>query len=133
MEQSFIEQLKSEQSKAYEVLYQDSFKSVSRFVCNNNGCVDDAHDVFQEAMLVLVHKIRNDKFKLSASIGTYVMAVCKYVWLNKLRHNNSVHSLDNWLQYNDKQLEEVILGEVNYKGKLQRYLHKIRRFGIASA
>jgi RNA polymerase sigma factor (sigma-70 family) len=125
MEQFIIDQLKAEQSKAFEMLYSDSFKSVSRFVLNNNGSVDDAQDVFQEAMMVLVHKIRKDEFKLSASIGTYLMALCKFVWLKRLRNNRNTVSLDKWLQYNSKELEEVIMAEGTYKGKLQKYLHKI--------
>lgn len=127
MEQNLFEQLKAEQSKAFEMLYSDSFQSVSRFVINNKGNIDDAEDVFQEAMLVLVHKIRSNEFRLSASIGTYVMAVCKFVWLKRLRQAKNIVSIDAWLPYNDKELEEVILAETAYKGKLQKYLHKISK------
>lgn len=127
MEQNLFEQLKSEQSKAFEMLYSDMFQSVSRFVINNNGSIDDAEDVFQEAMLVLVYKIRSNEFRLSASIGTYVRAVCKFVWLKRLRQSKNIVSIDAWSQYNDKELEEVILAEAAYKGKLQKYLHKISK------
>jgi DNA-directed RNA polymerase specialized sigma24 family protein len=50
---------------------------VEYFILNNNGRTDDAEDIFQDTMIVLLEKLRQDDFMLTASIKTYIMAIAK--------------------------------------------------------
>jgi RNA polymerase sigma factor (sigma-70 family) len=118
--------LKNESNFAFGKLYQDNFIKISKFVQNNSGNQADAEDLFQEAMMVLVEKLRQDNFQLTASIDTYVYAICKNLWFKKLRDKNyelsvdEVHSFDFLNSINDS-IEE----EKTYLEKLKGYLLKI--------
>jgi len=118
--------LKSENNFAYGKLYIDNFHRISKFVQNNSGNQTDAEDLFQDAMLVLVEKLRNDDFKLTASINTYVYAICKNIWYKKMRNRTFQLSLDDiQTKYFQTSISNSIEEEKTYIEKLKGYLTKI--------
>lgn len=123
-----INDLQEEQAKAYQSLYNNYFGQVKNFVCNNKGSLSDAEDVFQDTMFVLVQKIRKDQFRLTASMGTYIVAIAKNIWLNKLRHQYRQEI--EMSKYNHTFFEEIdqaIEQEKYYKSQLQQYLYKVSK------
>lgn len=126
MTSEIIKDLKGENNKAFGQLYREHFGMVNRFVTNNNGSTDDAEDLFQDTMLVLVEKLRQDNFQLTASIKTYIMAISKNLWLKRLRNTYRVIEFTE-LQEN-KLFEDINLAievEKSYWDKLQNYMHQI--------
>jgi RNA polymerase sigma factor (sigma-70 family) len=77
--------LKLGDENAYNELYKHCYISVERFILKNRGTTQDAKDIFQDTMLILIEKIQSDNFELTATIDTYVYAVSKNLWLKKLR------------------------------------------------
>ena len=128
MTTEIIDDLKGENNKAFGQLYKAYFGMVNRFVINNNGRTDDAEDIFQDTMIVLLGKLRQDDFQLTASIKTYIMAISKNMWLKRLRTANRetefTDVLDNKF-YNEINL--AIENEKTYVDKLQTYMHKITK------
>ena len=121
-----IEDLKGESNYAFGVLYKEHFGMVSRFVINNNGEADDAEDIFQDTMLVLVEKLRQDNFHLTASIKTYIMAIAKNLWLKRLR--TAYWEIEYTELYDNNFFEDINLAieqEKSYWDKLQSYMHKL--------
>ena len=84
-----IEDLQMESDQAYTFIYQKYYETVQRFILRNSGTSDDAQDIFQDTMLVVVEKLRKDNFRLTASLKTYVTAIAKHLWFKKLRDNRS--------------------------------------------
>lgn len=126
MTNKIINDLKGENNNAFGQLYKEYFGMVNRFVTNNNGNKDDAEDIFQDTMLVLVEKLRQDNFQLTASIKTYIMAIAKNLWLKRLR--DSYKKVEFSEPFHNKFFEEINLAieqEKTYWDKLQKYLHKI--------
>jgi len=126
MSNEIINDLKGENNKSFGELYKTYFGLVRRFVTNNNGQIDDAEDVFQDTMIVLLEKLRQDHFVLTASMKTYVMAIAKNLWLKRLRTTYTK------LEYSDiydtrffEDINQTIEQEKSYVEKLQGYLHKI--------
>lgn len=118
--------LKTENNFAFGKLYQDNFQRISKFVQNNSGNEADAEDLFQDAMIVLVEKLRQDNFQLTASIDTYVYAICKNLWFKKLRDKNyelSVDEIQSVIFLNS--INNAIDDEKTYLEKLKGYLVKI--------
>ena len=54
---------------------------------SNGGRPQDAEDVFQEALIILVGKIRKSDFKLTAKLSTYLFSVCRFLWKDKRKEN----------------------------------------------
>jgi DNA-directed RNA polymerase specialized sigma24 family protein len=78
-----IEQLKKEDNTSFELLYQMVFPSVKHYITQHQGKVEDAEDIFQEAVIVLLQKVRTPNFVLTASLKTYLFAIAKNSWLKR--------------------------------------------------
>lgn len=77
---------------AIEAVYKENYSLIQHFVINNNGSEDDARDIFQEAMMVLYEKSRQDDFELTCQIRTYLYSVCRRLWLKKLQYNRRIET-----------------------------------------
>jgi RNA polymerase sigma factor (sigma-70 family) len=84
-EQALLKGLANNDSRAVETLYKSHFGMIQHFVTNNNGSLDDARDVFQEAMITLYEKVQTDSFFLTCQIKTYLFSICKHLWLKRLQ------------------------------------------------
>jgi len=61
---------------------------VRNYVAKNNGVVEDAEDLLQDALVVFWQNVRKPGFELTSKISTYIMAVCKNLWLKQLGKNS---------------------------------------------
>ena len=82
--------LKAKDNHAYEILYKFYYPSVKHFIIKNNGTIDDAKDIFQETICVLLEKVPKDDFNLTSSLKTYIFAISSNLWLKRLRDSNKI-------------------------------------------
>ncbi|MCH5598582.1 RNA polymerase sigma factor [Niabella ginsengisoli] len=87
-ELSLLKGLARNDKKSVEVIYSQNYNLVQSLVVNNNGTIDDAKDIFQEAMMVLFDKARSGSFELNCQIRTYLYSVARRLWLKKLNQSN---------------------------------------------
>jgi len=126
MYKELINDLKGENNHSFGQLYKTHFSMVNRFVLNNSGQTEDAEDLFQDTMVVLIEKLRQDNFELTASIKTYIMAIAKNIWLKKLRSpKKTVEYSEIFEQQYFEEINLAIEAEKSYWDKLQNYLHQI--------
>ncbi len=70
--------------EALESVYNDYFPMVLNMVVQNNGTVEEAKDIFQEAVIVLYDRVKQGNFELSSKLKTYIYSVCRRLWLKQL-------------------------------------------------
>lgn len=70
---------------AYRALYIQYYKMIEYFIMKNNGNESDAQDIFQDALIVLFEKTRDNGFSLTSSLKTYLYSIARNLWLKKLR------------------------------------------------
>lgn len=87
-EQQLLEGIARNDRKMTEQVYRDNYRPVAAWVTAHGGDSEDAADVFQEAMTILFQKSQQEAFRLSCKIGTYLVAVSKFVWYKKLEQRN---------------------------------------------
>lgn len=108
-EQLLFKGLAQNDKLSIETIYRDNYAMIQSFVLNNNGSVDDARDIFQEAMIVLYEKAKSPQFSLSCQIKTYVYSVCRRLWLKRLQQlskfTTQVESLEETVPV-EEELEE---------------------------
>ncbi len=80
-DQEIIQGLKSGDSYAVKYLAKDYLPVIRYFISKNNGNEEDAKDVFQDALYIIIEKIHNNDFVLQGSLSTYLFAICKNLWL----------------------------------------------------
>lgn len=84
-DQTLLKGLAENDKNSIEILYRENYISIQSFVLNNNGSVDDARDIFQEAMIVLYEKSRLATFSLTCQVKTYIYSICRRLWLKRLQ------------------------------------------------
>lgn len=94
-DQVFLTELKNENGIAFGKLYRLCRQSISTYVKHNSGSDEDAEDIFQEAIIILLGKLRQPDFLLTTTIKGYLYAVSKNLWLKKLRQQKSISILES--------------------------------------
>jgi RNA polymerase sigma factor (sigma-70 family) len=49
-------------------------------VFQNGGTADDAYDIFQDGLIIMLEKIDNENFVLNCKFKTYLYCVCENLW-----------------------------------------------------
>ena len=108
-EQTLIKGLAENDKNSIESIYRENYASIQSFVLNNNGSVDDARDIFQEAMIVLYEKSGLPTFSLTCQIRTYLYSVCRRLWLKRLQQlgkfSTQVENLEETIPV-DEEIED---------------------------
>ena len=85
-ELGLLKGLAQNDKNSIESIYRENYATIQSFVLNNNGTVDDARDIFQEAMIVLYQKSGLPTFSLNCQIRTFLYSICRRLWLKRLHH-----------------------------------------------
>lgn len=91
-DQLLLKGLAKDDKQSIEAIYKANYTMVQSFVLNNNGSVEDARDLFQEAMVVLYEKSKTASFSLNCQIKTYVYSICRRLWLKRLQQLSKFHT-----------------------------------------
>lgn len=93
----------------FEKVYQKYFKQTEAYILKNNGSRDDARDVFQEVMLILLEKLDDPDFEMTSSLSTYLYAVSRNLWLNKLKVNSKFIPYDSYVDIADVEEDNYVI------------------------
>lgn len=74
--------------KTLQDFYNKHFNSVKHYIRIRGGTLEDAEDVFQDGVVFLYTKLKENTLVLTSSPGTYFIGVCKGIWSNRLRKKN---------------------------------------------
>jgi RNA polymerase sigma factor (sigma-70 family) len=66
-------------------LYDHYFADAATEIRLRGGSEDDAADIFQEAVLILIEKIKTGKFRQESSIKTFLVGIARNLWLFEKR------------------------------------------------
>ncbi len=82
--------IKANDEATLKSLYENNYHTVEKYVLNNNGSVEQAKDIYQEAFIAVWRNIQLDKFNHeneSALIG-YLFQIARNKWMDYLRSNH---------------------------------------------
>lgn len=79
-DREIIDCLRSRQSYVVRYLSVRYLPMVRQIVTGSGGTFEDAKDIFQEALLILIEKIDNRDFILTCRFKTFLYCVCKNLW-----------------------------------------------------
>jgi RNA polymerase sigma factor (sigma-70 family) len=61
------------------------FPMILKMIRRHGGTSQDAEDVFQEALIILIRRIRETDFTLTAKASTYLFSVSRFLWKDELK------------------------------------------------
>jgi RNA polymerase sigma factor (sigma-70 family) len=83
-ESALLEGIKKHDNNVLSYIYKKNFETIRNLIRKNNGNDEDAQDIFQEAIIIIYKKIKEEELELSCSFSTYLYSVCKLLWLKQL-------------------------------------------------
>ncbi|WP_207632767.1 RNA polymerase sigma factor [Foetidibacter luteolus] len=85
-QEEILQNLKSADiNSSVTFLYSNYFEQVVRSIASTGGNRQDGADIFQEAVIVLIDKVKTGAFKQQSGVGTFLLAIAKNLWLHEMR------------------------------------------------
>ncbi|MCH9661892.1 MAG: RNA polymerase sigma factor [Bacteroidetes bacterium] len=81
-----LEGLVNGDSKSVAVIYETTLFKVKSFVLKNNGTVQDAEEIFQDALYQIIVRAKVKGLEITSSLEAYVFTVCKNLWYKELNN-----------------------------------------------
>ncbi len=67
-------------------IYRQYFYKVNSYIRKNTGSEEDVNDIFQEAIIVIYRKLKeNEQLFSDRSFEIYLFSVCRFLWLKSLQ------------------------------------------------
>lgn len=77
-------------SDALKYLYQDPLRKIRKFILNNSGTLEDADDVFQDAVVALFDYVKKGKYNEAYELDGFLFRVAKNSWIDLARKRKKV-------------------------------------------
>jgi RNA polymerase sigma factor (sigma-70 family) len=103
-------------------IYKQYYFKVNFFIKKNSGNEEDANDVFQEAIIIMYRKLKeNDLNVETSSFQGYFFSVCRFLWLKQLEKRRiEQEKINDTLPF----LEDI------YDDNLAELVDKNERYGL---
>ena len=127
--EAIIEGLKTSDNNVLEYVYKKYFPIVRFFVIKNSGTDEDAKDVFQESLILIYKRLKDESLDLTCSFKTYLYSVCRIQWLRQLEKKkvrNEVVTDNQVFVQLDEDIEELVAEQEQFRiyQKHFQLLHK---------
>ncbi|MEJ7610240.1 MAG: sigma factor [Ferruginibacter sp.] len=90
-----------DRDEAIRFIYKNHFSSLTAFVMNNNGSLEDAEDIFQEVVVNFISLVQLNKFRGESSFKTFLYSMNRFGWLNELKRRSKAGARE--LKYDKRQ------------------------------
>ncbi|WP_245860661.1 RNA polymerase sigma factor [Thermoflavifilum aggregans] len=81
---ALLDRLLCHDREALQQIYDSCFPMIRALVKKNNGFEEDAEDIFQETLIILLERAQSPDFVLTCRLKTYIYAVSRHLWLKRL-------------------------------------------------
>jgi RNA polymerase sigma factor (sigma-70 family) len=118
-----------ELEEAMIALYQNPalWQGVLAFVQRMGGTREDAEDIFQDGIRVLISQVRAGKDHIQGELAAYLMGICRHLWYKKRARQQKAQNLRT-----QSREEEIVLSDPEYllvqedqKQKLETLLERL--------
>jgi RNA polymerase sigma factor (sigma-70 family) len=97
-------------------IYKQNMPVIRSWVLKNSGTCEDVKDLFHDALLIILRKIKKESICQTCNFSTYFVAICKHLWFQELRRRKRILLSDlkefKELPQNSKGTSESAKGEL---------------------
>ena len=126
-DEAIIEGLRLRSDYIIKYIYQELYPMIKYLIIKNSGNDEDAEDVFQDCLIIIFKKIRENELELSSSFRTYLYSVSRNIWLQKLskrkQFSREFSDIESYVELPDKDLGQLQVDEMEkYRLYQQHFL-----------
>ncbi|MEN8230221.1 MAG: sigma-70 family RNA polymerase sigma factor [Bacteroidota bacterium] len=79
--------LRKRDNRVLQYIYKNSFNPIKQLILANAGSESDAEDIFQEALIIIFKKLKEEQdIELNSAFSTYIYSISRLLWLKHLRN-----------------------------------------------
>ncbi len=113
IEDKIIESIRlGNEDKALTFLYGKPLAKIRKYILNNSGSSDDAHDIFQDAVLILFYKVKTGQYSEHADLVGFLYTVARNLWIDRMRREKRFQNHISQISRNETdwgdQLKELL-------------------------
>jgi len=115
-------------NKAILYLYQQYAASTSSFIVQYGASEQDAEDVFQETVISFIDVVKKGRYRMEASIKTFLVSVARNIWFNELKkRERSDHREKQFERGRDQQEDDVSfqISDLEKRRQLRDLVHQL--------
>jgi RNA polymerase sigma factor (sigma-70 family) len=103
-------------------LYKAVLPKVKNYILRNSGTVEDARDVFQDAVLSFYKYVKLEKYNRSNDIDGFIFSVARNLWINIAKRKQRVVELmdDQRMEATGGNLSEEVLTQ-----EREQFIHEL--------
>ncbi|HEY4062129.1 MAG TPA: sigma-70 family RNA polymerase sigma factor [Puia sp.] len=119
---------KKDLNKAILFLYQQYSGTTSSFIIGYGGSRQDAEDVFQETVISFIEIVKKGKFRMEASVKTFLVSVARNIWFNELKKRERSGNREKLYEAARDQKEPDVsqqIGDLEQKRQLREVMNKL--------
>lgn len=83
-DKEYFEGLKEQNNVVLNAVYANLYGPVESYIINNGGSINDAKDIFQEAVIVLYQKIRKNELTSKTKFRFYLYSTARNLWFKEI-------------------------------------------------
>jgi RNA polymerase sigma factor (sigma-70 family) len=115
-------------NRAILYLYQQYAASTSSFIIHYGGSEQDADDVFQETVVAFIDTVKKGKYRMEASIKTFLVSVAKNIWFNEIKKRERSDAREKiYERGRDQEVEDVgfQISDLERRRQLRDLIHQL--------
>ena len=110
-------------------LYRQYSDLVSSFLISYGASEQDADDVFQETVIAFINIVQQDKFRMEASIKTFLVSVARNIWRNEQKKRLRTDFREQRFESGRPQSEDGINEWINESEKKRQLRDLVFKLG----
>jgi RNA polymerase sigma factor (sigma-70 family) len=87
-----IECLRTRQSYVVHYLSDRYMPMIRLMVSQTGGTFEDAHDIFQDGLIIMIEKLDDNQFALTCKFKTFLYSVCEHLWKTLLEKRQAANN-----------------------------------------
>jgi len=120
---------KTQLNDAILSIYRQYSDLVSSFLISYGASEQDADDVFQETVIAFINIVQNDKFRMEASIKTFLVSVARNIWRNEQKKRLRTDFREQRFESGRPQSEDGINEWINESEKKKQLRDLVDKLG----
>ena len=116
-EDKYLKYLLSNDQKGVKLIYKEYLPRIEAILGKMGASKDDAWEIFQESLIVILNKAQSPDFQLNSSFYTFLVSVCKFKWFNesKKKYKKNVTIDEKVTLKDDYDIEESLYKMERFK------------------
>jgi RNA polymerase sigma factor (sigma-70 family) len=115
-------------NNAIRSIYRQHSEAVSSFIIHYGGSEQDADDIFQETVVAFIDIVRKGKYRMEASIRTFLASIARNYWFNELKKRGRSDHRDRQFELGRDQDEADVsehMAELERKRELRQLVEQL--------